>query len=507
MRRDILPLLGLFALLSVFGGFAYFTQNPDSPWLVRAEQWPWIGDTVGKFREGYGPAPEEPTWKPPKTEVVLVQPDGSSGKGAEGGRDLGGIRLVEPGTVPGSSSSRSTPLESETLPVPRPILEHRWFLPGHLLYEQAGAASPKTRLTSMARLPILAWEEPWAEVLLAAEPMWLDTSRHPKITEVDRVAIHPGNKRWLDQRSNERIAAAQELLGTKGPVATIGRHDIYSDLQDPRLFRQLEVVNQLVPAGYSARYGRVAAGPYDWGMVLFSREQDYRAFARESKTPRPDKAGGHAEHGFIAVYLERQSLTEFLCIVAHEQSHLLNKRTFSDELPPWLEEGLATDLGYLWVEDVAAQLTDLQGRERLEKVVGWEASLVQLQQFMKGSDPPALDVLWAMDRDAFYQNADWTYPYSAAVVRFLLDADDGRYADGFRSFLARIAEGEKPDRNTLLQALGVDGTSLEPRILKWIAEDTLRARKRVEDHRAQFYRDRWALEQEKLRQEKGRQDS
>ena len=108
LRRNFLPILVLSLFLGAFGAFAYFSQNPDSPWLMKAETWPRVGDWVRQFRQAYQAAPEEPTWKPPKTEVVVVK--APARKGSDGHEGLGTIHMVEPGAAAGFSATRSEPL-------------------------------------------------------------------------------------------------------------------------------------------------------------------------------------------------------------------------------------------------------------------------------------------------------------------------------------------------------------------------------------------------------------
>ena len=467
---------------------------------MKAETWPRVGDWVRQFRQAYQAAPEEPTWKPPKTEVVVVK--APARKGSDGHEGLGTIHMVEPGAAAGFSATRSEPLKSETLPLPRPILEHRWFLPGQPLFADKGSeSSPEARLTSLARLPILTHDPPWAEVLLATDPLWVDTSRQPDLSEANGKGFKPRWRQRFRGHIEKRLSRAQELLRIEGPVRKIGDHALYSDTDDPRVFAQLEVMAGLGPPAYAARYGLSPAGPHDWGVVLFSREADYRKFAAESTSPRPDKANGHAEHGYLAFFLEGQTLAQFLITVAHEQTHLLNRNALADELPPWLEEGLATDLGSVWVEDLTAQLTDLQGRDKSEKVGGWEASMNLLDGYLKASDVPSLEGLMRLERVAFYQNVDWAYPYSAAFVRFLLDAENGRYAAKFQAFLKHIANGGKPEPSALFALLEVSGEVLDRNLRYWVTNEALLAKERLEKHRVQFYRDQWALEQHELPQE------
>jgi len=59
MNRIKKTLFALFAVLTFtfLIGFTWFSQHPESAWLVRAEAWPVVGDLAHRFRLAYlGPA-------------------------------------------------------------------------------------------------------------------------------------------------------------------------------------------------------------------------------------------------------------------------------------------------------------------------------------------------------------------------------------------------------------------------------------------------------------------
>ena len=83
-------------------------------------------------------------------------------------------------------------------------------------------------------------------------------------------------------------------------------------------------------------------------MVVFSREQDYRAYgAGESALAG---ARGHAAEGLAVLFFGDQERGEVAAVLIHELTHLLNRRVFAAEPPPWPDEGMANDLAFSRIE-------------------------------------------------------------------------------------------------------------------------------------------------------------
>ena len=149
-------------------------------------------------------------------------------------------------------------------------------------------------------------------------------------------------------------------------------------------------------------------------------------------------------------------------MLVHELVHLLNRRFLGPALPSWLDEGLAEELA---MSRIAADGTLVPGslgrfesgsRDRALLVGGGEIHLGALRAGMRRGDLPTLEELVGLDRTGFQAEDRFQihYALSAFWVRYLLSGAAPAGADGFRSFLAAVAEGEPLDEELLLRSSG-----------------------------------------------------
>ncbi len=78
---------------------------------------------------------------------------------------------------------------------------------------------------------------------------------------------------------------------------------------------------------------------------------------------------------------------------------------------------------------------------------------------------PSLATLLTLDRAGFYGASIATYPQSAAFIRYLIDGENGALAEGFFTFLKKIAAGMRAD---LLKLLGRDVATLDEGFRRWL---------------------------------------
>ncbi len=498
MKRDTGPILLILLVLGLFGGFAWLTWHPETPWLEKAQEWPLVGGLASRFRDAYlGPeasrdrtaevVAEEPAPRVIERRVPAApQPVSGAEEAAESlERSAAATEVPRLPTLPspppageqGISESpaaltRSTSVTLVESLVPYLAAEWMWFLPGNRILAAAeSGAELQVRLESMAYLPILARDGPWAEVVYGDRRGWIDTSWEPP---------HPrrGARRGILRQRYEPVRASDSLrlkklrkvFGIDRSTVKLGAYTLYTDVDDEELLAFLDGAASAAEEAYFARYGRLPSGDPKRSAVLFAKTADYRRYSR-SLNHSSDRHAGYASRGTLVFFAEGRSREALARTLVHEITHLLNDRALSRFLPPWLEEGMATDLGSVWVESSRAEESAPRpGDVWTLEIQGFAMRLMTLAPMIEADDLPSVAVLMSIDREGFYRQGIQCYAYAhgATFIRYLLDGEDGRFAGGFHTFLKRIAAGHGADPELLLKLLEVDVEELDQGFREWL---------------------------------------
>lgn len=292
----------------------------------------------------------------------------------------------------------------------------------------------------------------------------------------------------------ERLDRAREILNLDSDDrAFLGPFELHTDVTDRTLLLFLRRIAEHLPNAYHSRYGIDPGAEAREAVVIFSRRDDYRAFARKS-VASVSPIHGLASHGLAVIFVGRQSSEEVGAILTHELIHLLNRRVFTTPPYPWLEEGLANDLSYCRIEKQSGELQagSLGGRsvviehpiylpggwsrtDREIRLKGPVASLTLLQKRQRRGRAVALnhllDLLWEEFIDPL--DLQMRYDQSAFFVRYLLDGDKGHLAAPFRAYLRSLTTGQPADPATLLSHLGRSWQDLEAGFAAWLQSQTV----------------------------------
>lgn len=526
--RSFLFVLGLLVVVGAFGLFAWLTQNPTAPIVEEAVGWPVVGPLAESFRRAYVGEP------PPPLEVVEVddaadgdrpvnEPPAFTSPGEDrrrrvaGSAAAGSAEPVDPGNTAGAArlgapevieaieavervQNDATLPSLELVDLPRvgprpstiPALEWQWFLPGHPLAERAGGESV-AELPSLAYLPVLLRQRGWLEVQFDGRRWWLDSSWEP--AHPHRGARQGGLRQRREPTSSadwRKLDKAKQMLGLRKPNGRLGPFELWTDVTDEELLRFLDQLAQVVEPAYFARYGRLPSGKPRHAMVLFRNEEDYRAFSPDSILS--DSHVGHAGSGVLAFFAGGRSRIDLARTLAHEMTHLLNDRALAVVLPQWLEEGLASDLGAVWVESAEADglgVVDLRSHADTGRVfVALEPDLrtLELAGTLAQGKLPDIGVFLTLAPEDFYKtsNLSLSYSWGAAFVRYLNSGDGGKHRRHLQAYLGAIAAGYDPTIAQFLEHFEITDTAgleaLERGFRDWLRQEQIVARARVERH-------------------------
>lgn len=270
--------------------------------------------------------------------------------------------------------------------------------------------------------------------------------------------------------------------------APFGPFVLYTDLGETATVAALRRVAGALPAVWSQRFGLPLPEPLAGTVVVFAREEDFRAFAAQSGEEVDRGVRGRTRGGQVALAAAGQPPEEVTALLVHELAHLLSGQAFGRELPPWLEEGLAEELALARQARSGRLLPGtLRGRVRARAIDtspnrpafasrfevsadGAYGALAALLTAQRRGTAPQLPELLAMPRHEFarFEGRRERYTASAFFARFLLDAREGRARASFQGFLLAVARGGRADAAALATALGEPLPLLERNFTAWL---------------------------------------
>jgi hypothetical protein len=466
MRR-VLAVLGavlgaffLFVLLVGLGAFLWFGLNPGSPALARMEKWPVVGE-VASFLRSTGPPEELGDEEPPWYESPERDPAAEWSK----------VVVVQGTPV---DPLRERPLNVPLIPGdPRPAEWGRlWVTPGMRLLAEPHEGAPEVAvLTLYTNARIVDQQPGWVKVEHKGQSGWL------AFAEYDRVERPGGPRpnRPVEARppDADRLARARGRLEPPETTGQLGPYLFYTDVRDADRLRALDRLAAEVEPAYRARYGLDPIGQPAEAVVLFAREDGYRAFQDEDSLVAGLPASGHNTGGLVAFFDGGRPRAEVDATLVHELAHLLNRRALGPLLPSWLDEGLASDLANSRI-DASGHLEpwELGGAvQRFKRLIRWtgaRSALRELAGAVEEGRLRPLPELLGLDWDGFVRrDAALNYAHAAFFVRYLLEGENGALAPGFRASLAAIATG-RPAAEALLENLGRSWEELDAGFRAWV---------------------------------------
>lgn len=254
------------------------------------------------------------------------------------------------------------------------------------------------------------------------------------------------------------VAAARASMTGGGRVEVCGPYTLYTDEEAGEIVAACQVLGATLDATFAQRYGVVPVGAPSAAILLFATTASYRAFAEHDGAVRGAYAGyASTARGFVALHAGDQPVA-VLATLTHELTHLVSRRTFGRDLPPWLSEGLADGIG---------DTVSTSGFGALAGFRGAEGQVERLRGGYRIGQAMSLQRLAALERGDFDRaTVSYDYEQSALLVRYLLGTET--LAPRFRAFLQDLAGGEPYTAEALRQALALSWTELDHGFREWL---------------------------------------
>lgn len=303
--------------------------------------------------------------------------------------------------------------------------------------------------------------------ILLGLAFWPDTSDPPPVF-LRQVSVPPPppTTRAKPPRVPDAgwVDAAREILGDSLRDTKCGPYLLITDVQDKTLLTACELLAARLDDLYLERYGLEPRGEPVEAIFLFAEAKDFRAFAaRDGRLPVGYAGYSNAARGFTALYAGDQPLLPILTTLAHELTHLVNRRALGPNLPPWIAEGLADGIG-----DTATA----EGFLPLTGVLGTAPQATRLRTAYDQGQAQSLQRLTALDRGTFDREVpSYDYEQSALFVRYLLA--DASLRPRFLAFLKDLARAPY-EQKRLEAALGVSWNELNGGFEEWLRKASQR---------------------------------
>jgi hypothetical protein len=183
---------------------------------------------------------------------------------------------------------------------------------------------------------------------------------------------------------------------------------------------------------------------------IFGKRTQWEQYTREALRDSAELylgmgRGGYTIEGRAVLY--DIGPVDTLFIVAHEGWHQYTQSTFAEQLPPWMEEGLATFMeGHrMRNERTTIEFLPWRNLERFSELrsVVREGRMVSLGQLVSGTPQSFL----GDGRDSLLSY----YAQVWALMHFLNDGEGGRYRAAFRQIIDDAANGRMAERMGLVR--------------------------------------------------------
>jgi len=234
------------------------------------------------------------------------------------------------------------------------------------------------------------------------------------------------------------------FAGYDGQIVVTPHYNVYTTVSRRSVLERLPLFLERGLVHYTTALGRLPVPPSRMETYLFDSRNEWEAKTRQML---PDQAGtfltlgrgGFTTRGTSVLYYIGRRDT--LAIAAHEGWHQYSQQTLGNQIPLWLEEGIATYMeGYLSYPDGVPRFRPWANLERyhtLRRAVRADR-LIPLSELLRRT--PQSFLADSKTRLLVYYAQVW------ALVHFLAEGEDGRYGEALRQVLIDAAQGKLAGR-------------------------------------------------------------
>lgn len=229
-----------------------------------------------------------------------------------------------------------------------------------------------------------------------------------------------------------------EYAGKPGKLVRTHSYRLFTTETDPGIMEGMPRFLEAALDRYTSAFGPLPKPTMRLDTFLMADREQWATLTRQvmgsqAGTYLRIHRGGFASGGRALIWTIGERDT--LAIIAHEGWHQYTQRTFRQELPAWLEEGVAVYMEGFIAGASGPVFAGWANRERYEQLrrAAARGSLLPLQTLL-GSSPQHL----------IEHSTEGTLTYYAqlwALMHFLNEGEDGRYRRGIGLVLGDAAAG------------------------------------------------------------------
>lgn len=240
-----------------------------------------------------------------------------------------------------------------------------------------------------------------------------------------------------------------KYAGADGQVVRTAHYRIFTTAKLPALKDRAPGFLEYALAHYRSALGPLPLPSARLDTYLLDNRAQWSTLTRQlmgaqAETLLKIPRGGYASRG-VGVYFDI-GLYDTLAIAAHEGWHQYTQRTLQDQLPVWLEEGIACFMeGHRWDGPTPRFLpwANMQRFDQLRSASS-QGKLFALEELLQGRPQDYLET--DDERILTYYAQLW------GLAHFLNEGCDGQYSLAFRGLLADAATGRV--RRVVAEKLG-----------------------------------------------------
>lgn len=363
--------------------------------------------------------------------------------------------------------------------------ERVWVAGGTPIFDEPSEGASRLEIVmALSEIDVLERSGDWCRVQYGGRSGWVNPELElhlQGIRVVEMPSTLPVETPTLESHDPERRRElALAALGLEGPNGSLGPWALMTDVVDSRLIGYLDAIAGGLTTSYASRFGLEPAPPSTQSVAVFSTEEGYRPFESEATHLAGFGARGHAGGKLAALFIEDHRMEDAASLLIHELTHLMNRTALGPSPPPWIEEGLANDLAYSRIGRAGDLRLGTVNGERVAigtrrsgmtiQYSGGVAALAELVRTRARRRGTKLSELVQLDQASFLDDPRRSQHYieAAFLVRFLLEADKGRHAESFRSYLRLLADPDQKLPADLASFLGTEWPRLERDFDGWL---------------------------------------